>query len=292
MKSEINPRIVRKHFNRAAQTYDGAAALQREVGARLLENLDYLKIAPHSILDLGCGTGGALAALRARYPQAQLVALDFAEAMLRKAAPAPSRFGKLLGRKAVADAVCADFAQLPLKSASVDLIVSNFALHWAADLPAVIAECARVLRVGGVFLFSYAGPDSLRELRKIAPQVHAFPDMHDIGDLLIETALADPVMARDDITLTYPTAQALFDDLKRTGHTFAGTSQSPRGLMGKHAHAARLAAINAPDPLSTKPAAQIALKFEVITGHAWKVAAKTTADGHAIVQFNPKARGR
>ena len=64
---------VRRNFARAAATYDAVAVLQREVGTRMLERLDYVKIEPQRVLDLGCGTGASLGALSERYPKAQLV---------------------------------------------------------------------------------------------------------------------------------------------------------------------------------------------------------------------------
>src|SRR5512132_1811691 len=78
----IDPRAVRRHFARAATTYDAAAVLQREVGSRMAERLDVVKLAPAAILDAGCGTGDALAELALRYPDARRVAVDVAMPML------------------------------------------------------------------------------------------------------------------------------------------------------------------------------------------------------------------
>ena len=59
----VDVRQVRRAFTRAAAGYDAAAVLQREIAARMLERLDYVKIQPGTIIDLGCGTGASLAAL-------------------------------------------------------------------------------------------------------------------------------------------------------------------------------------------------------------------------------------
>src|SRR5438105_1639396 len=80
-----DPRAVRRAFARAAPTYDAAAVLQREVGTRMIERLDVVKLEPTAILDAGCGTGDALGELAARYPGAQRVALDVALPMLAAA---------------------------------------------------------------------------------------------------------------------------------------------------------------------------------------------------------------
>src|SRR5690606_32171620 len=72
-------------FQRAAATYDDAAALQQEVGRRLLERLEVIRIEPERALDLRAGTGQASADLLKRYPRAQVLALDVAPAMLQQA---------------------------------------------------------------------------------------------------------------------------------------------------------------------------------------------------------------
>src|SRR5258708_10521444 len=69
---------VRRSFERAAARYDAGAFLQREIGNRLLEHLDPVRIEPARIVDLGSGTGGFFHALSPRYPRAQLVAIDLA----------------------------------------------------------------------------------------------------------------------------------------------------------------------------------------------------------------------
>ena len=78
----LDPRSVRQAFERAAASYDASAILQREVGQRMAERLALVKLQPLAILDAGCGTGDALSELSARYPEAFVVGLDLAYAML------------------------------------------------------------------------------------------------------------------------------------------------------------------------------------------------------------------
>ena len=70
---DVDPLAVRRAFGRAAATYDSAAVLQREVGARMAARLDYVKVAPARVLDAGCGTGEAVGELSVRYPDARVV---------------------------------------------------------------------------------------------------------------------------------------------------------------------------------------------------------------------------
>ena len=78
----VDVRQVRRAFARVAAGYDASAVLQREIATRMLERLDYVKIQPGTIVDLGCGTGASLAALGERYPQTRILGVDISEAML------------------------------------------------------------------------------------------------------------------------------------------------------------------------------------------------------------------
>jgi len=69
----LDPKSVRRTFERAAATYDSAAVLQHEIGQRMAERLALVKLEPVAILDAGCGTGDALAELRTRFPAAFVV---------------------------------------------------------------------------------------------------------------------------------------------------------------------------------------------------------------------------
>src|SRR5512140_621526 len=137
---EVDPAAVRRAFGRAATTYDAAAILQREVGTRLAERLDYVKLAPAAILDAGCGTGHALGELAARYPRARVVGADLAYPMARAARErvrgSRSLFDRLLGpvrakgRGPAPALVCADMNALPFAGVAFDLVWSNLALQW------------------------------------------------------------------------------------------------------------------------------------------------------------------
>ena len=105
----LDPRAVRRSFDRAARTYDTAAVVQREIRTRLLERLDIVRLAPAAVLDLGAGTGHASRELKRRYSSAKVIALDISLPMLRESA----RQQSLLRRFAP---VCADAHRLPLHS--------------------------------------------------------------------------------------------------------------------------------------------------------------------------------
>ncbi|TMG99686.1 MAG: malonyl-ACP O-methyltransferase BioC [Betaproteobacteria bacterium] len=295
---EVDPRIVRRAFSRAAATFDAAAILQREVAARMAQRLDYIKLAPLTILEAGCGTGGAIGELALRYPSARILALDVALPMLtaarRRVRGSRSMLRKLLAplmphaNGAEPFFVCADIESLPLRGVAFDLVWSNLVLVWANDLPRVLAECRRVLKVGGLLTFTTLGPDTLKELRAAFVRsdgythTNRFIDMHDVGDMLIEAGFADPVMDMEQLTLTYSEPRALLEELKAVGASNA-TRGRPRGLMGRARWQRMLAALE-----RLRRDGRVPATFEIIYGHAWKGEPKQTDEGHAIVKLQRK----
>ena len=142
--SLFDPRQVRRAFSRAADSYDAAAALQHAVEAQLLESLDYLDRArAASRARPGLRPGPAAAAMQARWPRAQVIALDLALPMLRHA-KVRARLAPPV--RAAPARVCADARALPLADGSVDVLFSNLCLQWVEDLPAVFAGFRRVLQ--------------------------------------------------------------------------------------------------------------------------------------------------
>jgi len=240
MSAGLDQAHVRRAFGRAAASYEAHAVLQAEVGLRLRERLDDIAPAPARVLDVGCGPGSGATALRERFREAEIVALDLALPMLdivRKrrieAAPASTR-----QEHADLRLVCADAQALPLADASIDLVHSSLCLQWCEDPGLAIDEFRRVLRPGGLLLFSTFGPDTLKELRAAfaavdgTPHVSRFVDMHDIGDALLATGFRDPVLEREDFTLTYADARTLMHELRAIGATNAD-AQRQRALTGK-----------------------------------------------------------
>jgi malonyl-CoA O-methyltransferase len=274
--AEIDARAARSRFDRAAPTYLQAARLEAEVGTRMLERLDYVRVSPRTILDAGCGPAPQAAALGKRYAEARLLAVDFSLPMLQRSR-ALGWLARLRGAHRPL-AVCASLARLPLAAGSVQLLWSNMALHWVDEPRAALAEFQRVLAPEGLLMFSTLGPDTLKELRAAAGEarVHRFADMHDVGDWLLAAGFSAPVMDMETLTLAYREAPALLSDLRASGQTSARADRA-RGLAGRKLHAALAAAGSR-------------ATFEVLYGHAWKGAPRKSADGRNIVQFEKLRR--
>jgi malonyl-CoA O-methyltransferase len=270
---------ARRSFGRAARDYDDAAVLQHEIGRRMLERLDYIRLEPRVILDIGCGTGVATEALLKRYPKAQVFALDFALPMLEHT----RRRGRWRRRPRC---LCADLDYLPLAAQSVDLVFANASLQWSSRPPQAFADIARILRPGGLMMFSSFGPDTLQELRAAwaavdgAEHVHGFIDMHDYGDMLMAAGLADPVMDAERMTLTYTDAMQLMREIKVIGAANASLQRSP-GLVGR----GRIAAVCEAYEQFRGADGRLPVSYEVVHGHAWG-AVQRRVDGETRVSMD------
>ena len=224
---------IRSSFDRAASSYDHYAVLQREVESRLLERIEFQRHEPNMILDLGCGTGSASRTLAKQFPQASVIALDWAPAMLAQAGEGSEKYsGGGLNR------LCADMHAMPLAARSADLIFSSLALQWSYDIPAVFREFRRIMKADAMLVFTCFGPDTLYELKQAwravddLPHVNDYPDMHDIGDELLAAGFREPVMDAERLTLEYPDVMSLMRELKGIGaHNVA--SKRSHGLTGK-----------------------------------------------------------
>ncbi len=288
---EIDKLAVRRAFSRAAGGYDAAAVLQREVRARLLEKLDYVRLEPARVLDVGSGTGGGTRELARRYRHAEIISLDIALGMLAASRETFPWWRKLFpgNRQRL---VCADVEALPLAAHSVDMAWSNLALQWCNDLPQTFSGLHRVLRPEGLLIFSTFGPDTLKELRTAFRGVDAhnhvnrFADMHDVGDMLVAAGFADPVLEMERITLTYSDVRAVMQDLRSIGAHNA-TAGRAQGMTGKEKWARIVHNYEAFRRDGRLPAT-----FEIVYGHAWKVPPKKTADGRAVIRMDLDRGGR
>lgn len=252
---------VRRSFTRAAHCYDAADALQTEVRDRLLDRLQWVRMRPARVLDLGTGTGKALPALAGLYPDAGVVGLDLTPGMLAVAATRTAPVPAL---------VCGDAARLPFADQSFDLVFANLAIHWSPALDAVFREVRRVLRQPGLFTFSTPGPAAYRELREAwqtvdgSPHVMPFPEMRALGDGMVRAGLVEPVLDTETITLTYRHFPDLIRDLRATGTTNASHGRHT-GLTGRRAWAQLTSAYET----TRDSQGLLRATVEIVFGQAW-----------------------
>ena len=140
--------------------------------------------------------------------------------------------GMIVGADVVARGkpfVVADEEALPFRDSSLDLVVSGLALHFANDLPGVLAQIRRALKPDGLFLAALLGGETLTELRQAfaeaeseieggaSPRVAPFADLRQLGALLQRAGFALPVTDVERVTARYSSAFDLMHDLRRMG---------------------------------------------------------------------------
>jgi SAM-dependent methyltransferase len=127
--------------------------------------------------------------------------------------------------------IVADLEALPFAAASLDLVVSAFALQTVDDLPGTLIQIRRALKPDGLFLAALLGGDTLTELREsfavaesemtggVSPRVAPFADVRDMGALLQRAGFALPVTDVDRVVVRYASPLPLMADLRRMGAT-------------------------------------------------------------------------
>ena len=246
--------------------------LHEEIGRRMEERLQWIRLQPKQWVDWAPVNGGLRthAAVRARYPKANCLVLETSELRLQKAKVALTNpWWKLWQRRAVSIASLAK--GLPQQEVA-DMVWANMALHTAVAPQSLLRAWHSLLSTDGFLMFSSLGPDTLRELQPIYQEMgwgdpsHAFTDMHDWGDMLVQAGFAEPVMDMERITLTYVTPSDLLKDLRLLGRNLHHQRhQNLRGRGWRQNLENALLALAKPDHQG-----RLVLTVEVIYGHALK----------------------
>ncbi len=238
MEKLINVNKVRRSFSSATSSYDDHAKLQREIGRRLLAHLEFTKIKPANILDIGCGTGFFTRLLANKYKKAHIYATDIAANMV---CHTREQHPKRLPWQRKYHHTISDAVALPYQDSSFDLVTSNLAMQWVPEAQAMMKEMRRVLKPGGLMLFSTFGRRTLIELKETLAHVNPkhtssvlpFADVMSLGNSLGECAVEDHVTDSDLFTLTYPNTLALVRELKGLGASANAIQGRSGGLYGR-----------------------------------------------------------
>jgi len=131
-------------YDKEADAYDATRGGEPRAAAAAEAVLGFVPQNAHSLLDVACGTGIVTRRLAAARPGLRVTGLDAAPAMVRRAAA-----------RVPGSVLLADSRQLPFPDRVFDAVTTVWLLHLVdgpQDAGAIIAECARVLRPGGVYI--------------------------------------------------------------------------------------------------------------------------------------------
>lgn len=211
---------TRISFSRAARDYDTHALLQRSVCDRMATILSPYLRPQARILDAGCGTG--------YFAQQQLtphlIQIDSAEGMAQQAA-------------VHAPVLCADMHRLPFAANQFDAYASSLCLQWASDRARVFAECWRVLKPGGIAVFTTLGPATLQELKQayldagLPVHVVSFVPLHQLDEEVTQCGFDLLLLKQEKRPLYFDTPLTLLRHLKGLGATYRANGG---GLHGRH----------------------------------------------------------
>ena len=284
----MDPKLeIRNAFDKHASHYDQYAKIQHEIGQRLFERLDYLKIAPRRILDLGCGTGLFSRLLKKKYPKAVIVGCDLAFGMLKQAKKKQSFLSSW-------PLIHADMMRMPFATSSFDLVFANQTIHWGSSLSHVFEEINRVMSVNACLMFTTLGPDTFKEFNQAwsvaDPYDHAMPfiDLHDVGDILIKANFLDPVVDQELLTCQFTNLPDLMLSLKNQGVRNINPARNS-GLTGKTAYQYFITAYD----LQKSSTGKYPLTYEVVYGHAWKGQVRQkNVNGEVFIPISTFGRSR
>jgi malonyl-CoA O-methyltransferase len=308
--SNLDPKAIAARFERlgsknslvasrpAKRNIRRAEFFLREIERRMLDRLSFTKLLPQTVLDVGCGQGAGVVALQQRFPEALVVGVDLAMSMLRASMPPaavpPSGVAGLMQRMGIIrppnssnsllQLLQADSGCLPIKTSSMDLVWSNLLFHWLPDAQPSVDEWFRILRPEGLLSFTSLGVDTLKELRGLGVPLMTFPDMHDVGDLLLKAGFAEPVMDQQKLVITYDNELVLIEEMSSLGgHVQRQRSAGMRSDRDLKKTREALNTLRGSD-------GKITLTMEVIYGHTWCPSKKAMANGWQPLTFQA-ARG-
>lgn len=255
--------LISKWFDKIAKNYDAFSVLQQSVASMLIERLLPMQVSPKKIIDVGCATGFGLLLLEDKFKETDVLGLDISKKMLHYA----QKRGKWLRKRQV---MCADANDMPIHSASVDMIFCNLLFPYIHDCRKILKEILRILRPGGLLVFSSLGPDSLQEIRRSwaniddDPHVKTFLDIHDVGDSLLAEGFVEPILEIENFQFNFSDTQKMFAELRGLGFRNED-SQRFSFLTSKRRWQRFLEQL-----LLLKQNQKIPLTFEIILAHAWK----------------------
>jgi malonyl-CoA O-methyltransferase len=250
--------MPKKIREQSFSTYQFSHVVGQLALERLLEKFDWMRFDPQHILIVGLTSGQEVELLKQRFTNAKIVVVD----------PA---FNRLREEKATQEKVQHAFQSFPFREGLFDCIFSNGCFHHVIDPAQWMQDILRLLKPGGLFLFSCYGPATLSELQTAFSRIDTYPhaadffDMHDLGDLMKKTGYENPALDQEVLTLTYQHLADVFQDLKESGET----NQHPKRRLSLMTPR-QLKALEHAYEVFRNPEGRLEVSVELIYGLGWK----------------------
>jgi malonyl-CoA O-methyltransferase len=275
----IQPIALARQFQRLT-AMSQPAWLSEEIGRRLADKMSVMRMQPQHWLDWCAWLGAGSEAVAACYPKAKRWVWEPTPALAEKSklsiaqAHAKGAFWQRAWG-AIRHEQIVTHGDQPLPphwpEKGVDLLWANMALHASENLPETMQRWHAAMVPQGFLMCSGLGPDTAKELKSLYQQLQwpvpaaAFLDMHDVGDALVSAGFSEPVMDMEHLTLTWPTAQRMLDELR----TWGGNVAMGR-MSGCRTPRWRERLLDQMTAHLRQPDGRLALTVEVVYGHAIK----------------------
>jgi malonyl-CoA O-methyltransferase len=225
MPDVLNRVKIAKSFGSASKSYDVSSRLQRYTGKHLMSLLP--NRTDITVVDLGSGTGFFTDILASKYQQT--IGVDISSKMLTFAQENRSKEISWLE---------ADAYHLPFQDNTIDVIYSNLVIQWCDHLDILVKEIMRVLKPGGLFIFSTLLDGTLHELKSSWAQVddekHVidFKTAQYIENVFDNSTCKLLEQKSQDLVLEYQNVIHLARELKGLGANHVAKEKG-KGLAGK-----------------------------------------------------------
>ena len=153
---QINPKEIKKQFEKNMNTYDEHACVQKLMAQILVEKIAEINSNFENILELGSGTGLLTREIAKKINFKNYLANDIiakSENYIKKIIPNSTFY---LGN-----------AQKIKPSKKVDLIISNAMFQWFENLDTICERCKNNLTTNGLLAFTTFSPNNFKEIKSL-----------------------------------------------------------------------------------------------------------------------------
>lgn len=153
---QINPKIIKKQFEKSMEKYNDNAVVQKITAQKLVTNLAGIKNNFNNVLELGSGTGLLTKEFAEKITYENYYANDLTEKSKKYITQIIPELTFICGN-----------AQKINMSKKMDLIISNAMFQWFNNLEQVSIRLSNMLTKNGMLAFSTFSPDNYREIKKL-----------------------------------------------------------------------------------------------------------------------------
>lgn len=170
---QINPKSVKKHFEKSLDKYDENAIVQKFIAEKLVQETALIRKDFDNILELGSGTGLLTKEVTKSLKFTSYTVNDLSE-----------KSKKYIDRILKNYTFISGDAQKINPKKNYDLIISNAVFQWFSNLDEVLNKYKNMLNKGGILAFTTFLPDNFSELKEITGLSLMYKSKNEIEEIL------------------------------------------------------------------------------------------------------------